>query len=336
MPQRSNDRAPRLLIASSSEALPYAKALKKLLGPEIRAEVWDENLFEAGEYALESLERHGPEFDGALVIATGDDRVISRGKRSLAPRDNVILEFGLFVALFGRRRALLLVETSRSPKAPSDIAGLQYLPFKRIGSPKKSLKPIAKGLRRRAAHWRDAPLDDDRQRRVERILNLSMAEVARSSGISAGFGLHVFLLDHRTEPPRLTRVARERLGPRIPLPRSYDVDEGIVGTCVTREDRVFADFTQDALKVAGQAAWESLDQDSRLGMDWALLEVSRTRYKAVGALPITSFRPELGLVGCLAYNLGVDSTDKTDVLQDPDVTRALDLCAELLAVVLGH
>jgi len=329
-------RRPRLLIASTTEALDYARALQSLLAPDIDAAVWDEGLFEPGEFSLESLEEHSGEFDGALVMATADDRVIARKKQFNAPRDNVVFEFGLFVAIFGRKRALLLVEAGQDIKAPTDIAGLTGVPFSKTDPIEDGLEPAAKRLKTLAPRWRDAPLDRELQDRIEALLRLSINDIQDRSGIASEFGLHVFLIDKRTDPPQLVRVARQRLGPKSPKPRSFANGQGVVGTSWRREESVFADLTEGPLRHATEAEWMALDERARLGMDYELLSASRGRYRAVGAVPITSFRPESGYMGCVAYNLGRGSTVDPAVLQSPAVVRVLDSCAETMAIILGR
>jgi hypothetical protein len=327
-------RPPRLLIASTSEALTYARALKRMLGPSADATVWDEGLFAPGEFSLESLEEHSREYDGALVIATADDRVISRGRESKAPRDNIVFEFGLFVAVFGRRRALLLVASREDLKVPTDIAGLTYLPFKARRRPAESLKPVVETLKSRLTTWRGSLLDEDLQSRVDGLLKLSLDDVRETSQITSELGLHVFLVDEQLDPPQLVRVARVRSSPYSPKVRTFKLAEGIVGTCWQREEPVFASFLEDHLAKATQAQWVKLDAEARCGMDWDLLQNSRARYKAVGAVPITKVRREAPFVGCVAYNLGRGSTAHPSDLTSARVRRVLNHCAETMAIVL--
>src|SRR4051812_7967473 len=103
-------RKPRLLIGSSREGLEYAEELQRLLEPNVESLLWNQGLFIPGQYALESLQLRARKFDGAAIVASADDKVVSRGKEQSAPRDNILFEFGMFMAVFGRRRALLIVE----------------------------------------------------------------------------------------------------------------------------------------------------------------------------------------------------------------------------------
>ncbi len=70
-------------------------------------------------------------FDFAILLVAPDDTVVSRRTRQRAPRDNVLFEFGMFMAVLGRRRTFLLVEErgGARPKIPSDLLGIQALGY---------------------------------------------------------------------------------------------------------------------------------------------------------------------------------------------------------------
>jgi hypothetical protein len=325
---------PRVLVASTTEALPGARALKDLLSPEIHAEIWDEGLFEPGEFTLESLQSHAHEFDGALVIATADDRVVSRRKASKAPRDNILFEFGLFVAIFGHRRSLLLVESAKAIKLPTDIAGLTCLRFATTTPHEVGLEDAARNLKRIAGRWQETPVDADQVKRLNELLRLVLSDIQERSGIGSGLGLHVFLPSRRMAPPSLVRVARQRSSAKSPKSRTFAFGEGVVGTCWRREEHEFLDLANGLACTASKAEWNALSDDKRYGMDWKLLKSSRERYSAVGAVPIASFNAQPGFMGCVAYNLsaGVDAS----ALRGPAVVRRLDECAEMMAIVLAR
>ena len=84
-----------------------------------------------GEYPLESLIAASRKVDGALVLASADDEVLQRGKRGWTPRDNVLLEVGIFVSALSRMRAALVYVASAEVqiRLPSDLNGLTYLRY---------------------------------------------------------------------------------------------------------------------------------------------------------------------------------------------------------------
>lgn len=313
-----------------------ARALKKALKPEVDGELWDEGLFRPGEYTLESLLAHSNEFDGALVVATADDRVISRATSKLTPRDNLLLEYGLLVAVFGRQRALLMVEAGKNLKLPTDVAGLTYVPFRRTKKPKAGVRDAATAIKMVARGWAaESTLDVQGIERVKALLELLIAELRIRSRIESDFGLHVFLVDRRYDPPQLVRVARQRLSAKSRRERLFAFGEGIVGTSWRDEESVLVDFTSEELQAMSEAEWTTEHQE-KFGMDWTLFDQSRKRYKAVGAVPISGIRPGTGFVGCIAYNLGWESEASVSSLQQPAVVQMLGLCAEGVAAVLSY
>ena len=58
---------------------------------------------------IEALEEELAQSDFAVLTLTPDDQTESRGKVSMAPRDNVLFELGLFMGRLGRNRTLLCV-----------------------------------------------------------------------------------------------------------------------------------------------------------------------------------------------------------------------------------
>ena len=112
----------RIFIASSTKGQRYVDAIKSAIDDEMGASVchpWRTH-FEIGRSFLEDLERVGPEYNCGIAVFTADDQLGDL----LAPRDNVVLELGLFLGFFGRERSFLLVENCKNIKIPSDYDGI--------------------------------------------------------------------------------------------------------------------------------------------------------------------------------------------------------------------
>ncbi len=122
---------PRVFIICSKEALPIAKCLQ--LGLEYDncdVLLWsDEEIFEPGQYPLESLEAEVAKADFGIVLAEPDDLRRSRHKQHHVPRDNVIFELGFFMSRLGRARTLLLIPRNKDVELPSDFKGLTPIPY---------------------------------------------------------------------------------------------------------------------------------------------------------------------------------------------------------------
>lgn len=89
---------------------------------------WDTDTFTPGSITLDALIARANSVDFAVLVATGEDTVTSRGTQSSAVRDNIILEFGLFLGALGRERVYLL--SVGDAKLPSDLQGLTRLIYR--------------------------------------------------------------------------------------------------------------------------------------------------------------------------------------------------------------
>jgi hypothetical protein len=137
----------KLFIGSSSEGLSIAKQLKEKISTEcgewIETEIWNEGgVFSLNKNALDSLLKASRKFDYGILVATNDDIVKSRGVEKVAPRDNVMLEMGMFLGSLGLTRAFLMVE--ESGKLPTDYNGVTVPFFQKdiAGSLEKAIDKV--------------------------------------------------------------------------------------------------------------------------------------------------------------------------------------------------
>jgi CRP/FNR family cyclic AMP-dependent transcriptional regulator len=128
---RPNAR-PRVFFICSAEALEIAECIRAGLDHEdATIEIWsDEQIFPAGSYPIEALERAVDDADFGIAIAQPDDLIRSRDRQAAVPRDNVIFELGFFLSRLGRKRTLLLVPRGSNVQLPSDFKGLTPLNYK--------------------------------------------------------------------------------------------------------------------------------------------------------------------------------------------------------------
>lgn len=124
-----NEGLTRIFIGSSSESLRVAQGIKANLEEVAEVRIWNEGLFSPGRYTLEELLEFTTAFDFAIFVWSGDDSLTSRGSQFNTPRDNVVLEAGLFYGALGRERVFLCAPRSLSIKTPSDLLGLKILTF---------------------------------------------------------------------------------------------------------------------------------------------------------------------------------------------------------------
>lgn len=105
-----------------------ARNLQAELGDVVEVVRWDHNVFEPSGYALDSLIAAARGVDFAVLVATPDDTTASRGETKPSPRDNVVLEFGLFAGVLGRERTYLL--PTGPLRLPTDVLGLTSLRYR--------------------------------------------------------------------------------------------------------------------------------------------------------------------------------------------------------------
>ena len=129
---------PHMFVGSSAEHYEVAQAVStELRSPTLDVRTWKEDVFRPSSYTLVDLENEAHASDFAVLILGEDDLVESRGELHVAPRDNVILELGLFVGACGRERVFLLVPDGDTVKLPSDLTGITTLRFTPSGPPAK-------------------------------------------------------------------------------------------------------------------------------------------------------------------------------------------------------
>jgi predicted nucleotide-binding protein len=154
---------PKVFIGSSSGALGTAELVKAELSAVAEVILWnDSNFFGLGAGTLEALVDSLEEFDFAVLLFTPDDPIIHNGQPKLKPRDNVLIEFGLYTGGLGRDRSFAMRSFSESIHIPTDLAGVTVAELKSTGKTdlrydvKPGCKKIAntiraKGFRHRAA-----------------------------------------------------------------------------------------------------------------------------------------------------------------------------------------
>jgi predicted nucleotide-binding protein len=119
---------PKVFIGSSTESRPLAETLARLLAKECTPVGWWK-AFKLSEFTLESLLKQIDDYDFGIFVFAPDDKIEIRGQSFWAPRDNVSLELGMFLAHLGRERTFIV--EARTPeqgqqdlRSPSDLRGL--------------------------------------------------------------------------------------------------------------------------------------------------------------------------------------------------------------------
>lgn len=113
----------KIFIGSSREGLDIARAAELLLALDAEVTLWNEGVFGLSYGTLESLVSKLSYFDFSILVLTPDDVTNSRGAEQNSPRDNVLLELGLFLGHLGRDRTFIVLDPD-TVKIPTDLAGV--------------------------------------------------------------------------------------------------------------------------------------------------------------------------------------------------------------------
>ena len=127
---RRPNEVPNVVICSSAENLSIAEQIQVGLDhhPSI-VKIWKDQVFGPTKHTMEDLEREVATADFAIAVVMGEDVVRSRKRQSVAPRDNVVFELGLFMGQIGRQRTFMVVPRGVKLKMPSDLLGLNPMSF---------------------------------------------------------------------------------------------------------------------------------------------------------------------------------------------------------------
>lgn len=123
---------PIMFVGSSVEGLPVAKEIEaRLKHEDVIVRLWTTNgVFGPSGIPVEDLIKQVDQADFALFVFGPDDKIHSRKEDHAAPRDNVILEMGLFLGRLGRERVFMVKEAGVDLKIPSDLSGVNPITYK--------------------------------------------------------------------------------------------------------------------------------------------------------------------------------------------------------------
>lgn len=146
-------RMATVFIGSSSEARNIANAIQDNLSIANEVVVWDQDIFHLGEGQFDSLIAATQEFDFAVFVAGDDDVLTKRGDALSVPRDNVILEIGLFIGALGKQRVFVVSASSKVISLPSDLAGLNIGKYNEMSGLRltSTLAPLCRRIDERIA-----------------------------------------------------------------------------------------------------------------------------------------------------------------------------------------
>jgi hypothetical protein len=151
-------RLPRVFIGSSTESFAIAAEIEKRLTDDADITTW-KDAFDAGDVTIDRLITLAAQCDFAILILSADDVLRSRDQYHASPRDNVLLELGLFLGRLGRSRTLVVHERDVDLKFPSDLDGITKLSYRKRERLPAAVSPACTDIRRRIQEL--GPLRDE-------------------------------------------------------------------------------------------------------------------------------------------------------------------------------
>lgn len=122
-------RKPRLFVASASESLEVAHAVKQNFEKDAIVDIWSEDIFKVNSSTLETLLNRAGYYDFFIAVFSADDTTIIRKTKAKITRGNVVFEFGLFLGRLGPHRAFFIAE--EGSKVFSDWDGVTRASYSR-------------------------------------------------------------------------------------------------------------------------------------------------------------------------------------------------------------
>ena len=142
---------PAVFIGSSSESLPIATTIyNSLKRKRLEPRIWTDGIFQCSRTTIEDLMAATEQSDFAVLVLAADDVTISRGRKKAAPRDNTVLELGLFMGALSRTRTYVVAPRPLDIKIPTDLLGITLLTYQRRRGQSNALamRPVIRELMR--------------------------------------------------------------------------------------------------------------------------------------------------------------------------------------------
>lgn len=148
--QHQPNERPYLFVGSSAEQLAVAREIQNQLRHDpVTVKLWSDGVFGASIATMTALVEETQRADFAVFVMNPDDVVRSRGSQATAPRDNVILELGMFIGALGLKRVMGVHARTDKFKVPSDLLGVGLLDYESTGDLTADLGPSINAIRER-------------------------------------------------------------------------------------------------------------------------------------------------------------------------------------------
>ena len=129
---KSQKQMPIIFVGSSREAEEIDRQVRSIIEDLGGKAISWRKISRPGDNMVDVLIKLASSIDGALLIATPDDPTICRSIDSMSPRDNIILELGIFISQLGKHRTGIVHVVSPSQSLaslPSNLHGLTTIKY---------------------------------------------------------------------------------------------------------------------------------------------------------------------------------------------------------------
>jgi tetratricopeptide (TPR) repeat protein len=144
-------KKPAIFVASSLEGLPIARAIQQNLDEDAEVTVWNQSFLKPNRTVLDAIIDEAHQCDFAVFVISADDKLTLRGKAYKMGRDNVIMEFGLFIGIKGKGKCFLVrprgIDNLRLPTDLLGLIDLTYDPHRISDHPMAALGSACSSIR---------------------------------------------------------------------------------------------------------------------------------------------------------------------------------------------
>lgn len=155
----------RVFIGSSTESNDSMREIATWLEEEGHDPMpWDES-FSPGDYTFQRITEISKQVDAAIFVFSEDDKSWYRGDPIIQPRDNVLMEYGLFAGQLGKERAIVC--RKGEPKNSTDLHGIVYVDLNKPQRARRDIIKWVRGLKQPTATTNEAGLLERTPQAVE-------------------------------------------------------------------------------------------------------------------------------------------------------------------------
>jgi len=155
---------PNIFIGCSVESLEIAYEIQSNLEYHFEPTVWDQGIFKPSSLTITSLLEALDNFDFAVFVFSPDDITQIRSHDYKTIRDNIILEFGLFIGKLGLNRVFFIKPRDiKDFHLPTDLLGITPLSYdasRKDGNLKAALGPACNEIVKHSKHAKIVRLHD--------------------------------------------------------------------------------------------------------------------------------------------------------------------------------